>query len=115
MHGEKQMYYMFACCRLQPGGEWLTEISTVHNYKCSTAKQLLNGLLSECLGKEVKHPHNSAANMLYIYARIWNNICTTPPHLNSCRLLPKFHLLKSVLRALVFCRAVKEKQGLKFP
>lgn len=58
MHGEKQMYCMSPSCSLQPGGERLTEISTVHNYKCSTAKQLLNCLQS-------------------VWKRLWRSIITT--------------------------------------
>lgn len=60
MHGEKQMYYTFASCRLQPGGEWLAEISTVHNYKYLQLRAI--ELPTECLEKDVvKHPHSTAA------------------------------------------------------
>lgn len=109
MHGAKQMYYMFASCRLQPGGEWLTEISTVYNYKCSTAIEQP----TECLGMDVvKHLHIATPNVVYIHACTGHDIGITllcPPKQSH---LPEFHLPKSQ-SSLVLCTEVKEKQRLR--
>lgn len=90
MHGEKQMYYMSPSCRLQPGGERLTEISTVHNYKCSATKHCLRSVWR---GLWWSIMTALLPNVLYTYAHTWHDICMAPPCPHSSSHLSKFHLL----------------------
>lgn len=99
MHGENQMYYMFASSRLQQGEEWLREIQLCIIISGSTAEQQLWCLQCVVSGKEYGCICSTVLvlNRLHIHSHTPHDIIITPssPYIwgTSNSGLPKFPLV----------------------